>query len=210
MIDIAGQEIKVDDFVVNPAHGRDFKLSMNKVLGMSNSIILLSNGRYCDSSAVLVVKDLPDEVKDSLNKNAPDAKLRFQNQIINLTRSKDIYKRGALYKGVNNFLILYKTSLHNSYLSILDTETRNLSDVINKANLKMFELSNMLKAEEKILWYRSLKVSKHSVNAVAGYGQIRACDAFTNTMLRKRNLMPYKNNLILLNNDLIEHLGYGR
>ena len=33
MIDIAGQEIKVDDFVVNPAHGRDFKLSMNKVLG---------------------------------------------------------------------------------------------------------------------------------------------------------------------------------
>ena len=35
MIDIAGQEIKVDDFVVNPAHGRDFKLSMNKVLGMS-------------------------------------------------------------------------------------------------------------------------------------------------------------------------------
>ena len=33
MIDIAGQEIKVDDFVVNPAHGRDFKLSMNKSLG---------------------------------------------------------------------------------------------------------------------------------------------------------------------------------
>lgn len=209
MIDVLGQNIRVDDFVAL-GYSKNRKMygtiDVRKVIAMSDKLMLLDNGYYAKSSDVIVVYNVPDSVKNILNRIAESQKIRYQTVIRNLNASVNNYRRGSWHRYGNNFLIIYQTRLRN-FATIIRSENRSISDIVNIAHLKMFELANILPEDETITRYSAARVQKGRILFSRYSDSISANNSFSNLMLTKKQLLPLIDNFVLLTNETMTNYG---